>query len=475
MLTFTESYRNSRISRRQALTLASSAMLSASQLHPQPLVADDRMRKFEGFGKAKSVLTIFAHGGQSQIDMWDPKPDAPDHIRSLFKPIQTAVPGLYFTEDMPGLASVADRLTVVRSMAHQDLDHGSAAYLSFTGRYHTRLSSNPPPSPSDMPAIGSVLEYLPLDKRFPYASVYVNGPALVPLEAGPGQFGGLLGKSNDPLFVTRPHEGMSPIPGLSQNLFLAEPKMRERLRLRDRLNLGQTGLTHSAPVQQTERLYREAVEMLSSPEVVSAFDLSRELPQTRQQYGMYRSGQSCLLGRRLVEAGVPYVNVIFNHTNRGQDDAPDEIEEYGWDTHNDIFNALHQYLVPRFDKTVTTLIKDLDDRGLLDTTLVIIMSEFGRAPLIAPEPNFPGNNAGRKHWAGAYSIALAGAGVRRGAVIGKTDRLGGEVVADRYAPWDLAATVFNALGIPAGTHYTDPVDRPVPISVGKPIEALYKI
>ena len=116
----------------------------------------------------------------------------------------------------------------------------------------------------------------------------------------------------------------------------------------------------------------------------------------------------------------------------------------------------------------------MDDRGLLDSTLVIIMSEFGRAPLIAREPNFPGDNAGRKHWASAYSIALAGAGVKRGAVLGATDRLGGEVVTDRYAPWDLTATVFNALGIPVDTHYTDPVDRPLPVTTGKPIEALYR-
>ena len=134
---------------------------------------------------------------------------------------------------------------------------------------------------------------------------------------------------------------------------------------------------------------------------------------------------------------------------------------------------MHKYLVPRFDKTITTLIKDLDDRGLLETTLLIIMSEFGRAPVVAPEPRFKGNNAGRKHWASAYSIALAGAGVQRGAVVGATDRLGGEVVTDRYAPWDLTATVFNALGIPRSAHYLDPVDRPFPVTVGKPMAALY--
>ncbi|MBH56430.1 MAG: hypothetical protein CMJ82_04500 [Planctomycetaceae bacterium] len=474
MLSFTEQHSHPQINRRQAMTLASASMLGLAGGVEMSAKAVEAGKRFAGFGKAKSVLTIFAHGGQSQIDMWDPKPNAPDHVRSIFRPIQTALSGVHFTEDMPGIASVADRMTVIRSMAHADLDHGSAAYLSFTGRYHSRLSSNPPPRPTDMPAIGSVLNYLPLDKEFPYSSIYVNGPALVPLEPGPGQYGGLLGKQNDPLFVENPASGEIAIPGLSHKTVLKEQQMRERLRLQERLNLQSKLPAEAESIRHTRRLYLEAVEMLSSPEVISAFDLSQESVKTREAYGDYRSGQSCLLGRRLVEAGVPYVNVIFNHTNRGQDVAPKEIEEYGWDTHNDIFNALHQYLVPRFDQTISTLIKDLDDRGLLDTTLVVIMSEFGRAPLIAPEPNFPGNNAGRKHWANAYSIALAGAGVQRGAVIGATDRLGGEVVADRYAPWDVTATIFNALGITVDTHYLDPVARPLPITTGTPIEALYK-
>ena len=468
MLTFTESHPRARINRRQALSMASAAMLGSGMLS-----AKDSEVQFPGFGKAKSVLTIFAHGGQSQIDMWDPKPNAPEHVRGVFKPIQTALPGVHFTEDMPGIASVADRFTLVRSMAHEDLDHGSATYLSFTGRYHSVLSSNPLPNPTDIPSMGSVLEYLPTDQRFPYSSVYVNGPALVPELPAAGQYGGLLGKKYDPLMVGDPTADEIAIPGLSYKTAMSESKMRERMRLKDKLNHNLQRLNRNQRVQDNARLYGQAIDMLSSPEVISAFDLSQESEQVREAYGHYRSGQACLLGRRLVEVGVPYINVIFNHTNRGQDAAPQAIEEYGWDTHNDIFEAMHKYLVPRFDKTITTLIKDLDDRGLLETTLLIIMSEFGRAPVVAPEPRFKGNNAGRKHWASAYSIALAGAGVQRGAVVGATDRLGGEVVTDRYAPWDLTATVFNALGIPRSAHYLDPVDRPFPVTVGKPMAALY--
>jgi uncharacterized protein (DUF1501 family) len=181
-----------------------------------------------------------------------------------------------------------------------------------------------------------------------------------------------------------------------------------------------------------------------------------------------------LLARRLVEAGVPYINVIWNHSNRGQDDQPDETDLYGWDTHNDIFDALQNRLLPRFDQSFSALIEDLDQRGLLDETLVVCMGEFGRAPRIALEAKFKGATPGRKHWATAYSIALAGAGVQRGAVVGASDRLGGEPITERYGPWDVAATMFHALGIDPHGHYKDTQSRPYAITQGKPIEALYR-
>jgi uncharacterized protein (DUF1501 family) len=180
-----------------------------------------------------------------------------------------------------------------------------------------------------------------------------------------------------------------------------------------------------------------------------------------------------LLARRLLEAGVPLVTVIWNHSNRGQDRYPTDTAEYGWDTHNDIFESLKVHLCPRFDSTMATLLSDLDDRGLLDETLVVCMGEFGRAPKVAVEPNFAGSAPGRKHWAAAYSLLLAGAGVQRGAVVGRSDRLGAEVVTRRYAPWDIAATMFAALGIDPAGHYHDELDRPYPISIGRAIDEIY--
>jgi hypothetical protein len=193
----------------------------------------------------------------------------------------------------------------------------------------------------------------------------------------------------------------------------------------------------------------------------------------RDRYGRHRSGQGLLLARRLVEAGVPYINVIWNHTNRGQDKDPDDTNVYGWDTHNDIFDALQNRLLPRFDESFSALIEDLDQRGLLSETLVVCMGEFGRAPRVALEPKFAGATPGRKHWASVYSIVMAGAGVQRGAVVGASDRMGAEPITERYGPWDAAATMFHALGIDPRGHYTDTLGRPWAITGGKPIEAVY--
>ena len=460
---------SSRLHRRQLLQFGSAAMLLGGTLP----AARPTGQQPTGFGKARSVLMIYASGGQSHIDMWDPKPDAPDPVRGIFRPISTSVPGIHFTEHMPGIAGIADRITVVRSMSHEDLDHGSATYLSLTGRYHQRLSSNPTPRATDLPTLGAILARVPFPQRFFYDSIHINGPALVPFEPSPGQYGGLLGQAYDPLVIGDVTEGELAIPGLTAGTRLSDGRMASRADLKKTLDASRQELLNSGAVQKNEKFYSQAMSLLSSRKVRDAFDLNREPARLRDAYGRHRSGQACLLARRLVEVGVPFVNVIWNHSNRGQDREPDVTDDYGWDTHNDIFYALKDQLLPRFDQTLPALIKDMDRRGLLDETLVICMGEFGRAPLVAREPNFIGNKPGRKHWANAYSIVMAGAGVGRGQVVGATNRTGSDVITDRFGPWDVAATLFHALGIDPAGHYTDPLDRPQPISVGKPIEAIY--
>ena len=430
--------------------------------------------RIPGFGRAKSVVLVFANGGQSQIDMWDPKPNAPLDVRGAFQPIATSVPGVHFTEHMPRIARVADRFTVVRSMSHEDLDHGSAAYLCLTGVYHAKRSANPPPSPNDLPTYGAILRRLQTNRsKFVYDAVHVNGPAIVPTLLSPGQDGGFLGRGFEPLVVGDPSDASGAIPDLAPQDGLPPVRQTERLTLKQTLDRYAARLESNQQALDMSRLYRQANQMLASRETRAAFDLEAEPDSLRDRYGRYRSGQALLLARRLVEAGVPYINVIWNQTNRGQDKEPDDTDSYGWDTHNDIFDSLQNRLLPRFDESFSAFIEDLDQRGLLDTTLVVCMGEFGRAPRVALEPKFAGATPGRKHWATVYSIVMAGAGVQRGAIVGASDRLGAEPITERYGPWDAAATMFHALGIDPRGHYTDSLGRPYLITNGRPIEAIY--
>jgi hypothetical protein len=473
MLRFSEHMRlaSGGLSRRQWLRIGTYGMLGcgAAKLGR----GSEQAARVPGFGRAKSVILVFANGGQSQIDTWDPKPEAPLDVRGAFQPIRTAISGVQFSEHMPRIAKIADRLTVVRSMSHEDLDHGTAAYLALTGVYHKQRSANPLPSSSDLPTYGAVVRRVRAKSKFVFDAIHVNGPALVPTNLSPGQDGGLLGRGYEPLVIGDPSDAAGALPDLAPRPELPPVRQDDRLTLKQSLDRYAARLEENQQALDMDRLYGQASRMLSSRATREAFDLTAEPARIRERYGDNRTGQAMLLARRLVEAGVPYINVIATQSNRGQDKDPDDTDAYGWDTHNDIFDALKNRLLPRFDQSFSALIEDLDQRGLLDQTLVVCMGEFGRAPKVALEPKFAGASPGRKHWAAVYSIAMAGAGVQRGAVVGASDRLGAEPVTDRYGPWDVAATMFHALGIDPRGHYTDTLNRPYAIAGGRVMEAVY--
>jgi hypothetical protein len=426
-----------------------------------------------GFGRARSVVVVYANGGQSQLEMWDPKPDAPVEVRGEFAAISSTVPGTFLGEHLPRLARLADRYTIVRSVAHDDLDHGSATYQALTGRAHRIKSSNPPPSPADFPTYGAVLKRVRPTDRFPETAVHVNGPALVPEQPGPGQDGGFLGREFTPLVLGDSRE--KPIPfELTAGVEVPTVRREARRSLLDSIEGTCRRWQDDPAMLEMSRRYRQAYTFLASPRYREAFDLTQEPDALRDRYGRNRSGQACLLARRLVEVGVPLITVMWNHSARGQDKSPDDPESFGWDTHNDIFETLRAHLLPRFDQSFSALLEDLEARGLLDETLVVCMGEFGRAPRVALEAKFAGQTPGRKHWASAYSIVVAGAGVTRGATLGGTDRLAAYPVADRVGPWDIAATMFAALGVDPATEYVDPLGRPFPLSIGTPIAGLYR-
>jgi hypothetical protein len=422
-----------------------------------------------GFGRAKSVLFVFTSGGQSQLETWDPKPNSPEEIRGAFGSIASAVPGVRLSEHLPELAKCAKQYAIIRSMTHDDTDHGSACYLSLTGQFHAKKSSNPPPQPTDAPTLGAVLQRVQPAKDLPHASCMINGPLLVPIIVAPGLGAGLLGRGLDPLMIGDPTENKQLLEAIAPSPECPEERLANRRLLLNRL---ETQPSQRLAAQHT-KMMASAYDLIQSHHLRKAFDLGSEKPEVRDRYGRHRSGQACLLARRLIEAGVPWVTTFFNHNIRGQDEHPERADDFGWDTHNDIFSTMKDQLLPRFDRTFSVLLDDLKQRGLLKQTLVICVGEFGRAPRVALEANFAGTSPGRKHWAACYSAVLAGAGVTGGAVFGSSDRNAAYPQSNPVSPGDLAATAFHALGIDPGGHYTDPAERPYRIASGEPILKLF--
>ncbi len=462
------------ITRREWLRLGGLAGLGLAAWSPRSLAASPvAPQRRAGFGRARSVILVYTSGGQSQLDTWDPKPEAPVEIRGDFRPIRTAVPGTLVCEHLPRLARLAHLYSIVRNVSHDDLDHGSATYLALTGHFHARKSGNPPPQPTDQPTYGALLHRVRPATRHPYTAVHVNGPALVPEQTAPGQYAGFLGRGCEPLLVGDASAEPVALRGLDPLAELPPVRTEARRSLLQSLEGYRRRLGQERPLLDMDTVYRRAYELLSAPEFRRAFDLNQEPRAVRDRYGRNRSGQACLLARRLVEAGVPWITVVWNHTNRGQDREPGQTDWYGWDTHNDIFEALRDHLLPRFDQSFSALLLDLEQRGLLDETLVVCMGEFGREPRVALETRFAGSSPGRKHWAAVYSLVMAGAGVTGGGVVGGSDRIAAYPRTPPVGPWDVAATMFASLGVDPGTHYQDVTGRPLPLTTGRSISELY--
>lgn len=461
------------ITRSEFLRIAGGGTLSAA-LSGKLAANSQSAELMAGIRRAKSVIVVFANGGQSQLEMWDPKPEAPLEIRGEFSAIPTSAPGTLLGEHLPQIARLTDKFTLIRTMSHLDLDHGSAVYLTLTGRYHARITSNPIPMPTDSPSLLSIYQRIRPETGSFAPSVQVNGPVIVaPQDIAPGQYSGLLGRDFDPMVIGNVNMPTVAVPGLSTQSELPAVRLRDRERLLAAVDRAAQEHEVRAKYADVDGQYHKAFELLTDPRTRQAFDLSQEPDSLRRRYGRHRSGQACLLARRLAAAGVPLITVVWNHQSRGQDKYPEDDELYGWDTHNDIFDVMKNRLLPKFDQSFSALLEDLDSRGMLDDTLLLCVTEFGRAPLVALERSFAGASPGRKHWAAAYSILMAGAGVSRGKVIGKTDRAAAYPASESYGPWDVAATIFAALGVSPEEEYHDPLNRPFGVTTGTPIAAAY--
>jgi len=408
-------------------------------------------------GRARSVILVFNCGGPSHLDLWDPKPDAPEDVRGVFRPIRTNVSGIRISELLPRAAKLADKYSIVRSVHHKHQGHNSAMYWSIVGRPYSVDSTLINPSRTDLPSLGTLVGWLAQRDHYsgslpPYVitpAPHCDSTAYIT----PGQYGGCLGPKHDPFVLNSdPNSADFKVRDIDLVDGIPAGRLERRQSLLKEFDAGSFGIDPLA-AREIEINQAKALSLISSGEMQRAFDLSREPDKVRERYGRHTWGQSHLLARRLVEAGVPFVTTV-----NGQSII--------WDTHLDNFNKMKDKLVPPMEQAYSALIEDLAQRGLLDSTLVIWMGDFGRTPHI-------NKDAGRDHWPSCYSVVMAGGGIRGGQVIGESDAIGGEPAAQPVTPADIHATVLTALGYdPRGTTYTTGDGRPMPLSEGEVIKGL---
>jgi hypothetical protein len=406
----------------------------------------------------RSCILLFYYGGPSHLDTWDLKPNAPREVRGEFRPIATRVPGVRVCEHLPRCAGVMDRLAIVRSMHHPMRNHNAAAVEALCGRTPLKgdleLLADDPNSP---PCYGAALSYLRPGRRG--VPTHVALPhVMTNVVTLPGQTAGFLGAAYEPFQVNRdPNEPGFRVDELELPADLPAARLDDRHSLLARLDAGARRGERLAAAGALTAYQRRAFDLLHSAEVRRAFDLSREAPRLRDRYGRNKLGQSLLLARRLVEAGVRFINVSDKVSN-GQ--------LANWDSHENNFGRLKNDLLPPADQAFSALIEDLEARGLLASTLVVALAEFGRTPQI-------NKAAGRDHWPDCFSIVLAGGGVEGGRVDGSSDRIGARPDADPVTPGDLAATLFWRFGLDPTAEVRDLTGRPYRLADGELLRKLF--
>ncbi len=408
-------------------------------------------------GSAKACILLYMTGGPAQHETFDPKPNAPEGIRGEFRPIATTVPGIQICEHLPLLAQHAQRYAILRSVFHDSATHGVGVHYNLTGQRHApRSGGEPKPDRRDPPCMGGAVRQLRGDRNGLPAAVQLPSPIGDQNTAlWAGQHAGILGPRFDPLFIFdetwRPGD---PMPGFTAPLGVDSQRQSGRMDLLERFQDQRPATTEAE--RDFERSRQQAFDALRSRQAWRAFSLQDEPLALIERYGDNRFGRSCLVARRLIEAGVGFVTVpwVFKQS------------EQNFDTHSRNFSKMKDKLLPPVDRAFAALLDDLTQRGLLDETLVAWTGEFGRTPLI-------NKDAGRDHWGRVYSTVLAGGGVRGGQVVGRSDAQGGVPADNPVHVSDFVATIYHALGYGAETRVTDPLGRPHHIMQGKPVRELF--
>lgn len=470
------------VSRRAAVQAGAIGLLGLGMNHLAPLLAA-APAPARREPRAKSVIYIFLSGGLAQHESFDLKPDAPQEIRGEFNPIKTRTPGLQICEHLPQLAQRSQLWALCRSLTHKHNEHSQGHHIMLTGRSELPVGFDPnKPKPSDWPSISALTNHLLAPRNnlppaivLPEKLVHRTGREI------PGQFAGMLGARRDPWFLdaspfhpatygafpeylfhhregAKVDQGLGyRAPNLRMPEWLANGRLQDRLTLQRELNQQRRFLEQAAEVESYDRYWQMAVSLLTDGRVAGAFDVTSAAPRLQDSYGRNSFGWSLLMAAQLVESGVRLVQV-----NLGNNET--------WDTHEAAFPSLKNFLLPPMDKAVAALLDDLQARGLLDSTLVVMAGEFGRTPKISTIRG--ASLPGRDHWGAVQTVWFAGGGVRGGTVIGSSDKIGGYPASDPQTPENLAATIYDALGIPAKTSWEDEQGRPYSLYEGHPIPGL---
>jgi hypothetical protein len=433
----------------------------------------------KGFGKAKRCILLYLWGSPSQLDTFDPKPDAPPEVRGEFRSVPTTLPGVRIGEILPRIARLLDRVTVLRSLTHPYPIHGTAFAMTGVPATDLPLEGNPH-DPRQWPYVGSVVDYCAeqADPRPPAVPRNFGLPFLLGSRrrVKPGPFGGFLGGAYDtvwsefrakgtrevlrdagapdvtPRMVADPYLGILPtdrFEAVDSDDTITLDRLNRRASLLDQLDSARRRLDHSVAETAFDRHRALARSVLTSGKVRDALDVQREPARRRERYGMALFGQSCLAARRLLEAGGKFVTVCWDEYG---------LVNTGWDTHVHMRSRLGEELGPGLDRAFSALLEDLEARGMLDDTAIVVLSEHGRTPLVQKV-----SGGGRDHWSRAYSALFAGAGFARGRVVGRTDRIAGDVTETPFSPKDVVATLFHLLGIDPQAAIHDRLGRPYPI------------
>ncbi len=474
--------RQLRVTRRDVLRVGGSGMLGlslGSLLKLQSVNASVPGPESPGWNKAKSIILVYLQGGPSHIDMWDPKENVPDNVRSVFKPISTKIPGIQFTEVLPRLATLNDRFTMIRSMSYTPVglfNHTAAIYQMMTGYTTDKVSASgqlEPPTPKDFPNFGShIVKMKPVEvPMLPF--VMLPRPLQESNVVGKGGASGFLGKAYDPytLFPEGDDLDMTKMNRIKIDDLQLPPevfsaRLRRRARLRDLVNQQMPEIDKAVASYELDRHYQQALDLVVSGRARQAFQIEDEPESMREQYGRTTFGDSCLLARRLIEAGTRVVEVIWPKVANS--------DNHSWDQHSDLSTRLKNQSAPMFDQGLSGLIEDLDQRGMLDETLLVAVGEFGRSPQRGVSTSGNDNSAdGRDHWPYCYTGLIAGAGIKRGYVHGKSDETASAPVEDPVHPGELLATIYHSFGIDPETMVMNHLNQPRELVKALPVHALF--